>query len=55
MENKFFVGARADHIVIMRPPVGDLSKADALNLAAWIAALCDKDEFEKAYAEVINT
>ena len=40
--NKFGVGSKGDKIVILRPLIGQqLSKEDALNLAAWLATLAD--------------
>lgn len=48
--NKFMVGVRGEGIVIMLPPAGLISKADALMFAAWIVTLADDDEtaFQKA-------
>jgi len=55
--NKFFVGSRADGVMILRQPVGPLSQADALNLAAWLVALADpsEDEFPAMLAAVRST
>lgn len=41
--NRFLVGARGDSVIIMRRPNAELSKEDALNLAAWLVALADPD------------
>lgn len=41
--NKFMVGKVAGKVTIGRAPQGPLSKADAMNLAAWIVALGDND------------
>lgn len=41
--NKFMVGVRVDKIIIMMPPRRELSKADALNLAAWLVTLADDE------------
>lgn len=47
-ENKFVVGGKDNRIVIMMP-VHDLSKGDALLLAAWLVAMADdNDEFPGA-------
>lgn len=55
--NKHFVGVRGDDIVIINPPAGPISKADALVFAAWIVTLADDDEtgFQKALEAVHNT
>ncbi len=52
--NKFMVGVRGDQIVIMLPPMGAISKPDALMLAAWIVALStnDEDQFAEYLAAV---
>ncbi len=55
--NKHYVGVQGDNIVIMLPPPGPISKADALVFAAWIVTLADDDEtgFPKALEAVRNT
>lgn len=52
--NKHMVGVQGENIVIMNPPRGPISKADALVFAAWIVTLADDDEtgFEKALEAV---
>lgn len=42
--NKYMVGVQGDNVVIMNPPRGPISKADALMLAAWIVTLAANDE-----------
>ena len=60
-ENRFFVGARGfgddGEIVIMLPPRTPITKADALNLAAWLVAVAYPlgDQFAKVLAEVQST
>lgn len=52
--NKHLVGVQGDNIIILRPPRGPISKADALMIAAWIVTLADDDdtEFSKALEAV---
>ena len=54
--NRYFVGARADKIVVMNPP-HEMTKSQALVFAAWIATLADDDgiSFDAALAAVQNT
>lgn len=43
-DNRFMVGQTGmREIIIMNPPRGPISKADALVFAAWIATLADDD------------
>lgn len=53
--NRFFVGKNGDRVIIMKAAVGALSRDDALNLAAWIVALTDEDEFRKHLKAIQNT
>lgn len=54
--NKFLVGARGDKVVIMLPPRGELSRKDALGLAAWLVAIAEQDnEFQSVLNAVRNT
>ena len=48
--NKFMVCKQAGKILIMAPPLGPISKHDAMVFAAWIVALGDDDglSFEAA-------
>lgn len=55
MDNIFFVGVSGSDIVILKPVPGRMSKEDAMNLAAWIVALTDEDEFAKKLADVQGT
>lgn len=52
----FMVGARGDSIAIMSFGK-ELTKSQALNLAAWLVALADPggEEFEKYLTAVCNT
>ncbi len=48
--NHFAVGVNGDKLVILRPILGPLTKDEALNLAAWLVALCNvnnRDFLEK--------
>ena len=54
--NKFGVGVMADWIVMLAPP-SQITRADALMLAAWLVALADDGErsgFEASYTAVIR-
>lgn len=58
--NQFFVGMRGiDEIVVMRPLNSALSRAEALNLAAWLVAVAEGDPehplFSAAYNEALNS
>ena len=52
--NHFNVVARKDYLIVIHLPVGNLTKADALNLAAWLVALADPthEEFKRVLKEV---
>ncbi len=39
--NKFMVGLQGDHLAVLRPPLGLITKADALNLAAYLVMLAE--------------
>lgn len=50
--NRFFVGARGDKVVILKFRT-EISREEALNLAAWLVAIADHDgEFEMTLAAV---
>lgn len=52
--NKFGVGVHGDHIIVVLAP-HKISKADALNLAAWLVTLADdNDEFGLVIEKVQN-
>lgn len=59
--NKFFVGVMGDNIQMMKPVPQSITKADALNLAAWIVALADDScgepdgTFDKLFKAICNT
>jgi len=56
--NRFLIGIRADKIAFFNPPkrLEELSKEDALLLAAWIVALADEDgKFDKILDEVLSS
>jgi len=53
-KNKSLVGIRGTDVIIgFQKRI--LSKEEAINLAAWIVALTDIDEFEKEYQDVVNS
>ena len=55
--NEHFVGVRGDKILILKPAMGEMSREEALELAAWIVALADPlgARFQAILAEVCNT
>jgi hypothetical protein len=56
--NKFAVGLQGESIMVMFPVPQRLSKADALNLAAWIVVLAaegDEEEWEQMLETVRNS
>ena len=56
--NKFMVSVRGEDILVMNlRPSGVLSKAEALNLAAWLVSLADPggEDFPKWLEAVQNT
>lgn len=54
--NQFLVGVRADKIHIMSPPKREITKDEALMLAAWLVVLADDDEkFPSILEAVQNT
>ena len=54
--NKYFVGGMGDHLTVMIPPRGQITKADALNLAAYLVTLaCDDDLWQRTLAAVKNS
>lgn len=57
MENKFFVSVQGEHVIIMVPPTGRLTKEDALGLAAWLFVMsgASDDARDKAIMAVENT
>ncbi len=53
--NMHLVAVKGDDIVIMNPRVR-MTKADALNLAAWLVALSDdNEEFNNLLARVLDS
>lgn len=54
--NTFMVGKQGRYVVILRTlGSGKLTERDALNLAAWIVAMCPEHDFQKLLEEVQNT
>lgn len=54
--NKFMIGVQGESLIPMMPLPRKLSKADALNLAAWLVALADEDDqFAALLERVKNT
>jgi hypothetical protein len=40
--NKFFVGVTGGKVTIVNPPRGDITREDALMLAAWLVVMAGK-------------
>lgn len=53
--NKYMVGVRGKEIVIMLPPMGSISKHDALMMAAWIVTLADDDDKFAEYIAAVQS
>ena len=53
--NKFMVGVSGGRIVIHRPPHGTISNEDALNFAAWLVALADRDDKFPAILQAVQS
>ncbi len=54
-DNKFFIGSVGNKLIISHPPLGPIEKEEALNLAAWIVALCPEKDFDKILESVYNS
>lgn len=55
-ENKFMVGVQGDFIRVLKPVPPMLTKAQALNLAAYLVALANDDgSFDAVLVAVLNT
>jgi hypothetical protein len=57
--NRFMVGASASspsRIQVARPPLGSISREEALNLAAWLVAMTDpaRQEFDALLKAVLG-
>lgn len=53
-DNVFFVSVKGDNIVVMRH-FSEITKTDALNLAAWLVTMADtNDEFGLMLEKVQN-
>lgn len=50
--NKFMVGVLGERIVI--PRLGTMTKAEALNLAAYLVVLADNDEDAPTFDELVE-
>ena len=54
--NTFKVGKQGNYVVILRTlGSGKLTERDALNLAAWIVAVCPEHDFQKLLEAVQST
>lgn len=53
--NQFLVGIQGERIVILKPPLGRLTKAEAVNLAYWLAMLtdCVDDPYDLSVEEAV--
>ena len=54
IDNALGVGIRGDKVVIVWSK-SVMSQAEAINMAAWIVALTDKEEFERVLEDVMRT
>lgn len=53
--NKFFVDSRCGGVTFLRPVPRDLSRPDAILLAAWLVAMAEDDlEPETTFATVLE-
>lgn len=54
--NQFAVGVRGDYVVITRVPIGQLTKPEAVNLAAWLMVLADPEgkEFSRVVEGIVT-
>jgi hypothetical protein len=57
--NQFLVSGSRDHLVIMRQPIGPLTRVDAYVLAAWLVSMAEvlpgDEKFEDVLAKVQNS
>lgn len=52
--NKFLVGSKVNGgVIIMNPPRGEMSKEDALILAAWLVAVSD-ESFGESFNDILK-
>lgn len=51
--NMFMVGVQGDNIIISVPPTTELTKNEALTMAAWLVALATTDP-EKDFEPILN-
>lgn len=51
--NKFMVCAKGNEFAMLRQP-GNMSRDDALNLAAWLVAMADRDGKFPAILEAVQ-
>ena len=56
-QNKYGVCIGADRIAVLLPPRGDMSKQEALTLAAWLVLMADPigEQFERTLTAIANT
>ena len=53
--NRFLVGAQGDKINILNPPVGPITREDALLFAAWLVAIADVDDIFAHTLEAVES
>lgn len=52
--NKFAVSVHGEQLLVMNPPRGPISKADALLLAAWLVAMAIPDGATEEFDAVLE-
>jgi hypothetical protein len=52
--NKHMVSTRGDQIAIQMPPMGFMSKAEAMTLAAWLVVLADPSDDHADFWAVLS-
>lgn len=55
--NKMLLGAIGPNFVISKPPSIEMSKDEAINLAAWIVAMADptREQFDPLLSAILET
>lgn len=55
--NRFLVAGQGQQVLVMRPPLGPITKDDALILAAWLVAIAEDGEhkFQPVLDAVLDT
>jgi hypothetical protein len=53
-DNRFLVSSSHDALVIMRQPIGPLSREDAFLLAAWLVSMAEVLPGDLKFEDVLN-